>query len=42
MTIAEQVAQCFLESIEKTINENKMDVGALESNTYYRSEKAKW
>ena len=39
MTIAEQVAQCFLESIEKTINENKMDVGALESNTYYRSEK---
>lgn len=41
MTIAEQVAQCFLESIEKTINENKMDVGALESNTYYRSEKAK-
>lgn len=41
MTIAEQVAQCFLESIEKTINGNKMDVGALESNTYYRSEKAK-
>ena len=41
MTIAEQAAQYFLDSIKKTINENKIDVGELESNTYYQSEKAK-
>lgn len=37
MTIAEQVAHDFLESIEKMITANKLDVGALDTKVSYQS-----
>lgn len=37
MTIAEQVAHDFLDSVEKNIVANKLDIKSLETNTYYQS-----
>lgn len=37
MTIAEQVAHDFLESIEKMITANKLDVGVLDTKISYQS-----
>lgn len=37
MTIAEQVAHDFLESIEKMITANKLDVGVLDTKVSYQS-----
>ena len=37
MTIAEQVAQDFLENIEKMITANKLDVGVLDTKVSYQS-----
>lgn len=37
MTIAEQVAHDFLESIEKIITTNKLDVGVLDTKISYQS-----
>lgn len=37
MTIAEQVAHDFLDSVEKNIVANKLDIKSLETNTYYQT-----
>ena len=37
MTIAQQVAHDFLESIEKMITANKLDVGVLDTKVSYQS-----
>lgn len=37
MTIAEQVAHDFLDSVEKNIVGNKLDIKSLETNTYYQT-----
>lgn len=37
MTIAEQIAHDFLDSVEKNIVTNKLDIKSLETNTYYQT-----
>ena len=37
MTIAEQIAHDFLDSVEKNIVANKLDIKSLETNTYYQT-----
>ena len=37
MTIAEQIAHDFLDSVEKMITANKLDVGVLDTKVSYQS-----